>query len=146
MPRVDFYVLPDAGDPEQFTCELAGKIHRQQLELYILASSREHAGKLDNMLWTYKDISFLPHSLIDADDVEQQSITIGWDDIPSKSKAVLINLSSGIPEMANDFDRIVEIVAPVEAEKQQARDRYKQYRHSGYELHNHVLNSNNVNA
>jgi DNA polymerase-3 subunit chi len=139
MSRVDFYQLPDAGNPEHFTCDLAGKIHRQQLELYILADSREHADKLDELMWTFNDISFLPHSMIDANGADKQSITIGWDNLPAKSKEVLINLSSGIPEMANDFERVVEIVAPLEADKQQARDRYKQYQQNGYELHYHDL-------
>jgi DNA polymerase-3 subunit chi len=139
MSRVDFYQLSDAGNPEHFTCDLAGKIHRQQLELYILADSREHADKLDELMWTFNDISFLPHSMIDANGADKQSITIGWDNLPAKSKEVLINLSSGIPEMATDFERVVEIVAPLEADKQQARDRYKQYKQNGYELHYHDL-------
>jgi DNA polymerase-3 subunit chi len=142
MPRVDFYILPEQGVRERFTCDIASKIHRQQLELYIHTASKEEATALDDLLWTFKDISFLPHSLVGADNTD--TITIGWEGMTASPRTVLINLSSEVPEFANDFERIVEIVPPEAAYKQQARQRYKQYREAGFELHNHEIDSTDV--
>ncbi len=139
MPRVDFYILSEQGSRERFTCDIATKIRQQELQLYIHADSREEASILDDFMWTHKDISFLPHSLLDADDAGTNSITIGWQGMSSKSTEVLINLSTSIPDFATDFDRIVEIVPPNDPYKQQARERYKQYRQAGFELENHDL-------
>lgn len=94
---------------------------------------------LDNLMWTFKDISFLPHCLIDADDSDSSTITIGWQGTTAKSNEVLINLSTTVPEFVDSFERIVEIVAPDNPNKQQARARYLHYREAGCELHNHNL-------
>ena len=89
---------------------------------------------LDDLMWTYKDISFLPHGLID-DDADGNTITIGWEGEVSNSNEVLINLSSNVPEFVDNFKRIIEIVPADNADKQRARDRYRQYRQAGFELH-----------
>ena len=144
MPRVDFYILSEQGNRERFTCDIATKIRKQNLHLYIHTSSREEASMLDDLLWTHNDISFLPHSLIDADDAETNTITIGWEGMNSKSNEVLINFSMKIPDFASDFDRVVEIVPADEPHRQLARERYKQYRQAGFELHNNDLRSANA--
>ena len=146
MPRVDFYILSEQGNRERFTCDIATKIRKQNLQLYIHASSREEAGLLDDLLWTHNDISFLPHSLIDADDADANTVTIGWEGMNSKGNEVLINLSTNIPDFAGNFDRIVEIVPANEPYRQQARERYKEYRQAGFELHNNDLRSANADV
>jgi DNA polymerase-3 subunit chi len=144
MPRVDFYILSEQGNRERFTCDIATKIRKQNLQLYIHASSREEAGLLDDLLWTHNDISFLPHSLIDADDAVTNTVTIGWEGMNSKGNEVLINLSMNIPDFAGNFDRVVEIVPASEPYRQQARERYKEYRKAGFEVHNNDLRSANT--
>ena len=144
MPRVDFYILSEQGNRERFTCDIATKIRKQNLQLYIHASSREEADLLDELLWTHNDISFLPHCLIDADDAGANTVTIGWEGMNSKGNEVLINLSMNIPDFAGNFDRVVEIVPANEPYRQQARERYKEYRQAGFELHNNDLRSANA--
>ncbi len=146
MPRVDFYILPDQGQRERFTCDIANKIRRQDLQIYIHTSSREEAGVLDDLLWTFKDISFLPHCLIDADDAGTNTITIGWEGTTANSNEVLINLSTEIPDFADNFNRIVEIVPPEDPHKQRARERYKQYQQGNIELHNNDLRTTRAPA
>ncbi len=94
---------------------------------------------LDDLLWTHKDTSFLPHSLIDAEDSDASTITIGWEGMSARHNEVLINLGTSIPEFAGRFDRVVEIVAADDTHRQQARERYKQYRQASFELHKHDL-------
>ena len=140
MTRVDFYILPESGDRERFTCELAGKIRRQDLGLHIHTASPEAATKLDTLLWTFKDTSFLPHSLLE-DAKEEDKLTIACEGYRSEPQSVLINLGDDIPAFADNFERVVEIVPPQENHRQQARQRYKQYRDAGFDLHNHDLSS-----
>ena len=146
MSRVDFYILAEQGNRERFTCDIATKIRQQELQLYIHTGSREEAVVLDDLMWTFKDISFLPHSLVDADDSNTSTITIGWQGMTAKSNEVLINLSTTVPEFVGNFERIVEIVAPDDPDKQQARARYLHYRQAGFELHNHNLASEHAPA
>jgi DNA polymerase III subunit chi len=135
MPRVDFYKLPEQKNRESFTYDIATKIRQQKLQLYIYTNSREEANILDDVLWTHKDIGFLPHCLIDAEDADNNGITIGWQGMTAKSNEVLINLSENVPEIVKDFDRIVEIALSIDPYRQQARERYKHYQQTDVELH-----------
>jgi len=146
MARVDFYILSDQATREAFTCDLAAKIYLQTLPLYIHASSRDEAVVLDELLWTHADVSFLPHCLVDSEDANTSSITIGWEGMHSNSTQILINLSSTIPDFASDFDRVVEIVPADESYKLQARERYKEYRQAGFEMHNNDLRATNASS
>ena len=139
MPRVDFYILSESASRENFSCDLAAKIQKQNLGLHIQTGSRDEACRLDDLLWTFRDISFVPHSLCDADDLDSNNISLGWPGVNTPHSDVLLNLDAVIPNNAGDFDRVVEIVPPDESYKAEARQRYKHYRDNGYELHNHDM-------
>ena len=140
MPQVDFYILPEQATVERFTCEIADQIHGQGLDVYVLAGSRNAALALDDLMWTWKDTSFLPHRLVDSDD-DDCRITIGWEGAGNRAGQVLINLVTTVPQDAGNFERVVEFVPPGATEKQLARQRYRHYREAGFELRNHDLNS-----
>lgn len=144
MPRTDFYILAESSSPSRFACSIANKAWQQGNSVHIAALTREEAAKMDDLLWTFHDISFLPHALIDDAQAEQTSITIGWPGATCPDREVLINLTGEIPDFSKEFDRIVEIVAP--EEKQGARERYKRYRDMGFELHSHDMNAEKTNV
>ena len=139
MTRVDFYILHNQNPPENFACALSNKIIRQGLNIHIHTESRESAVSLDDYLWTFNDISFLPHQLADSTDGIESPIIIGWNGIEPSGSNVLINLNTTIPDFAGSFNRIIEIVAANEPQREQARERYREYRQRGYELHNHDM-------
>lgn len=146
MTRVDFYVLHDQNPAEKFACALSTKIIRQGLNIHIHTDSRDTAGSMDDYLWTFKDVSFLPHKLVDESDRLETPITIGWDGCNPGNNDVLINLGLNIPDFADTFDRIIEIVAANGPIREQARDRYRQYRDMGFELHNHDMEPKHANT
>jgi len=141
MPRVDFYVLPENSSTERFACTIANKAWQQGHTVYVETATREDAGVIDDLLWTFNDISFLPHVVLDTAGTPVERVVIGWHNGPPANYDVLINLTMDIPAAAERFARIVEIVAGDNRQKDQARKRYKSYRERGYELHNHTLDS-----
>lgn len=141
MTRVDFYILQDQNPPEKFACAITGKIFRQGLKIHVHTDSREAAAALDDYMWTYRDISFLPHQLADNSEQAETPITIGWNGTAPGNDGVLVNLGVEIPEFAADFARIIEIVAAYDPLRSQARNRYRQYRERGYEMHNHDIDA-----
>ena len=145
MARVDFYILQDQNPPERFACAISGKIFRQGRKIHIHTDSRESAVALDDLLWTYRDISFVPHQLSDGGEGDTP-ITIGWTAAAARRDGVLINLSEKIPEFAGDFARIIEIAAANDPLRSQARERYRQYRDLGYEMHNHEIDRQYANV
>ena len=139
MPQVDFYILSERHSSERFLCQLTSKIWQQGHKVYIHTNHQEQAQQLNERLWTFSDISFLPHALSEPDGNPDTPITIGWNDAVSEDQDVLINLNKIVPGFAEGFSRIVEIVASDEATKQNARTHFREYRQRGYELESHNI-------
>src|SRR5687768_13867816 len=65
MARVDFYVLAEEGSDVRyrFACRLAEKAVDQGHRVYLQTTSLAEAQRLDELLWTFSDRSFLAHEL-----------------------------------------------------------------------------------
>jgi len=69
MGRVDFYILEqaDAQARLKLACRLAEKAWSQSQRVLLLTSGDADAQALDEMLWTFRDRSFVPHEIYSAD-------------------------------------------------------------------------------
>lgn len=144
MPQVDFYVLTENSSRDYFVCLLAQKIWKQGNHIWINTASEAIAETLNELLWTFNDISFIPHALIS----ETSDAAIG--DVPviigcgeehiTEHTPVVINLADDILQL-NAIARIVEIVAGDETQRQKYRRRYAAYRERGYQLNKHTIES-----
>ncbi len=145
MAQVDFYILPENGNQKYFACALIQKAWKQGNNIFVNTRSESEAVAFDDLLWTFKDISFLPHCLAANNNTGNSPIVIGEDNqtnsqIPDHT-TVMLNLTDQIPRDTNKLKRILEIVAGSESERQQARKRYAEYRDQGHELNNHKIES-----
>ncbi len=141
MTRIDFYVLPENSTthPESVACRLTEKAYSQGHRIFIHTGNREQAQYLDQLLWTYKQDSFLPHALCDSELADDSPIQIGSGDEPSGDCDVLINLSGEVPGFFSRFERVAELVAGDSTARQQSRDAFRFYKDRGYPLHTHQL-------
>ena len=142
MARVDFYVLTQVDERarQMLACKLAEKAWRLDNTVYIHASSREDAERLDQLLWTFRDGSFVPHGLAGRNDgTESSPIMIGADDDGVGPRDLLINLCDEIPSFAEGFPRVAELVTSDESCRLASRKRYAAYRDQGHELNTHKL-------
>lgn len=145
MTRVDFYILSsDKSSRDKLACALTGKALAQGQQVYIHTESRESAALMDDLLWTFRDISFIPHTLANEAAEHNSQVCIGWKGITPNSSDILINLGLEIPEFIRSFTRVMEIVVTDGASRQQSRDRYRRYRDMGFELHSHELESDHA--
>lgn len=145
MAQVDFYILPENGKQEHFACALIQKAWKQGNNIFVNTRSESAAAAFDDLLWTFKDTSFLPHCLAANNNTEDSPIVIGHDDqtnaqIPGHT-TIMLNLTDQMPRDTNKLKRILEIVAGNESDRQQARKRYAEYRDQGHELNNHKIES-----
>ncbi|NGP51923.1 DNA polymerase III subunit chi [Thioalkalivibrio sp. XN8] len=145
MTRVDFYVLdaPAVQARELFACRLTEKAWRLQHRVYLHAASAEAARQVDQLLWTFRDGSFVPHS-IDTEDLDpavagRTPVRIGAGGEPRFEAELLINLGAEVPLFFSRFDRVAEIVAGTDEEKAAARERFRFYRDRGYALATHQI-------
>ena len=141
MSRVDFYILKDAGENARqlFACRLAEKAYRLKHSVHIHADSREIAARIDDLLWTFRDGSFVPHEVLPRADTTQAPVTIGFGENAAMECDLLINLGSDLPGCGSAFPRIAEIVSSNEENRQQSRRRFIQYREQGYTLESHNI-------
>jgi DNA polymerase-3 subunit chi len=141
MPRIDFYLLDDPAPNgvALLACRLTEKAFLLGHSIFIQAGSEDQAQALDNLLWTFKPGSFLPHARHPGSDGKTTPILIGHNTEPQADAQVLINLSAEIPAFYPRFERVAELVGPGETVRQQARERFRTYRDSGCELNTHNL-------
>lgn len=140
MTRVDFFVLRRGGDDPYLTsCRLAAKASAQSKRVYLHVASEADAVHLDELLWTFKDISFVPHKLATDASLPDAQVLIGCEEPPAESFEVLVNLAREIPPFFSRFERVIELVAHAEPDRTEARKRYRFYRDRGYPLETHEL-------
>lgn len=144
ITQVDFYVFQQSQEdyPWQFMCKLIEKIYKKNLPLWVYCASFTQAQTLDNLLWTYDDTSFLPHTLQSAEPNTQAPIVISDPSYPPPSpmhSKVLFNLSETIPVFDQPFSRIVEIVLPHAPSKAKSREIFRAYQRQGYSIKTHPM-------
>jgi len=140
MARIDFYVLSQSGEQARqlFACRLAEKAYKLEHTVHIHAADEATAGRVDELLWTFRDGSFVPHDLLrSGTDAPRAPVTVGWDPACSVSRDLLINLDDVVPACASAFPRIAELVTSDEDSKQKSRRRFVTYRDEGHELDTH---------
>ena len=142
MARIDFYILAQGDERARqvLACKLAEKAWRLDNSVYIHARDRADAERLDELLWTFRDGSFVPHGMVGRDDGTADSpIMIGCGDAGVEKRDLLINLCDDVPAFIEGFPRVAELVTSDEHCRSLSRQRYATYRDQGHELNTHNL-------
>ena len=79
MSQADFYIMKEAEDEQRFliACRLTEKAMAQGLKVYIHTASEQSAQDMDDLLWSFKPESFIPHTIVGLeDDMEDEEIPV----------------------------------------------------------------------
>lgn len=142
MTQIDFYILPQNEREARlaFACRLIEKAHALGHRIYVHAETENDADALDELLWSYRPASFLPHARLGADDGDTRpGIEIGTGDDAGDHSDVLINLALKVPSFHSRFARVTEIVVQDEQVLQATRASWKFYNDSGFPLQRHDM-------
>ena len=139
MTRVGFYVVQAADQAQrmQVAARLADKAFQQGHRIFINAVDESQARSLDELLWSFRPASFLPHGLHGQEHAD--SIAIGWGQEPENHTDLLINLQLNIPRFFSRFARVAEVVTQDPASLEALRESWKFYQERGYQLEKHDL-------
>lgn len=141
MSRVDFYVLAeDTPDARlRYACHLAEQAVEQGHRVYLQTAAHAEALRLDELLWTFNDRSFLPHEVFSGHPASHARVMImlGESAAPPSHRQLLVNFSDVVPPDLEAYERIAEIVDADPERKRSARERYRQYRERGCTLESH---------
>lgn len=136
MTQIHFYILSDENHL-LFTCRLLEKNYKQKRRMYIHTDNQKKAHDIDELLWTYRDDSFLPHHLYNEGPDNPPPIQIGFNYTPEKHRDILINLSETVPEFYSQFACVFEVVPSDAVLQQAARVRYRHYQTQKNEIVTH---------
>ena len=139
MSRADFYIINGKTSAPRFSCSIASKAWASGNSVFIITRNEDEAGEIDDLLWTYHDISFVPHARINNSSSDVP-VLIGWNGGDTPEADVIINLTDSIPDCVSSFERIIEIIPEDPALKTRGRERYRRYRELGFELFDHTIN------
>ncbi|OGA13608.1 MAG: DNA polymerase III subunit chi [Betaproteobacteria bacterium RIFCSPLOWO2_02_FULL_63_19] len=137
MTRIDFY--SNAEPKLRIACQLAAKAVQRSFRVLILAPEEEIARAVDKMLWTFPATGFLPHCMVSDRLAAETPVLIARNCEALPHDQVLLNLASDAPVPFTRFQRLIELVASDEADKNAGRVRFRFYRDRGYEIHHHDL-------
>jgi DNA polymerase-3 subunit chi len=148
--QVMFYILPDkektdVSDSNTNTvlyqaCLQASYFYRQNQRVFIYTQDQKSAEQVDEMLWAFDSDSFVPHNLSGEGPKQGAAVEISHQ-APRGRRPVLINLSSTVPDFANQFQLIVDFVPTDETLKQLARQRFKTCRQWGFQVDNQAVST-----
>lgn len=139
MTRIDFYVLPETTSDARwlFACRLIDKVHRMGMRTLVVMDNETDARQFDELLWTFKPESFIPHQLIDAD--KPAPVEITFNENSGDHQGLLLNLSNVIPPYFSRFERLSEIVIQETESLQTSRERFGFYKQRGYPIETRKL-------
>jgi len=138
--RVDFYIL-DAAEPaarERFACRLIEKAYKLEHKIYALTDDDDQAQKFDDLLWTFRKGSFVPHALANDAAATESPVVVGQATAAADDCDLLVNLGAGTPDCISRFGRIIEVVDASEPGRASGRQRFSAYKAQGLEpeVHN----------
>src|SRR5690606_5350796 len=143
MTHIDFYILSDDASAARwhFACRLIDKVTRLGHRVLVTLDDPAEAQEFDELLWTFKPESFIPHACLPCDRLEQVEITTDLQsEIPLHNHHnVLLNLSSRVPAYFSRFERLSEVVIQQPEVLNNTREHYSFYRERGYPIQHRNL-------
>jgi DNA polymerase-3 subunit chi len=153
---VDFYLLQEESSPKEpdsdrvsqatlsdtkalFACRLIEKAYLLGHKMFIYCNNKQDAETLDELLWTFKEDSFIPHNLQGEGPENPPPVQLGYELEPRGFSDILLNFADTIPVFFNRFQRIMEIVPNEEQAKEISRLHYREYRARGCLLKTHQI-------
>ena len=144
MTQVDFYILESDSEDARLrhACALVDRAMQQSQHVFINSASESEARKLDELLWTFSQGSFIPHRVVREELAAPpiEPVIIGLQQPPAGERwDVMINLAADVPEFFSRYQRVAEVVDGNTVRREQSRDRYRFYRDRGYQLKTHQV-------
>ena len=139
MTLVGFYVVQtsDSGQRLRVAARLADKAFQRGHRIFINATDEAQASELNELLWSFRPASFLPHGL--HGQKHSETIAIGWGQEPNNHNDLLINLQLEIPSFFSRFARVAEVVTQEPDSLAALRKSWTFYKERGYQLEKHDL-------
>lgn len=132
MTEIKFFFNVD--DKILFACKLAKKACDSGRKLIVYAPTVELADRFDRALWTFSQLSFVPHVKSGHALAADTPIVIAVDDAGLTHHEALLNLGDEAPPFFSRFEQLREVVSTDPDDRGYARERLKYYKSRGFDV------------
>lgn len=139
MTEVAFHF--NVPDKLGYACRLVRKATGAGARV-VVTGDADLLQSLDQLLWTFSALEFLPHchaASADARTLAASPVVLADSPRSTPHHQVLVSLGSQVPEGFERFERLIELVAREDGDRQRARARWKHYADRGYAIKTHDL-------
>ena len=135
VTRIDFH--SNAPNKPGYACRLAREAYAAGSRLVIFSADNAVLTSLDQLLWTFSALDFLPHCRAGDSLAAETPIILASSASGLPHHQLLISLDEVQPDFFSRFDRLIEIVGTDEEDIAAGRRRWKFYKDRGYPLTHH---------
>ena len=137
MTEVAFHF--NAPDKLGYACRLLRKAVAKGSKV-VVTGEAELLRDLDVALWTFAPLEFIPHCQQEGSApavLAASAVVLADAPRAAPHHQVLVNLGRQVPDGFERFERLIEVVTADEADRLQARQRWKHYAERGYAITRH---------
>ncbi|MCB0281260.1 MAG: DNA polymerase III subunit chi [Calditrichae bacterium] len=135
-PYIVFIELKIASKAK-YVCDLAEKLYDSNVSVTIFTGDAKTVNQVDDLLWTWKQESFVPHSVHDQNSAAQGPVilTVQKESLPDTDALILFDPLPA--EYLSKYKLIIDFAEVYHADKvKESRIRFKNLRDSGlFDLH-----------
>ena len=129
-----FYILNSDDDINYSICKIIKKFYENEKKIIVSSKNSILIDKVNKSLWTFEQLSFIPHSTNRDYDpltpVLLNETNYINDSIIKKDYNVFINLDDEVKTDYHDHEIVVELVSSDEQQKKIERDKYLYYKNN----------------
>ena len=140
MTEIKFFFNVD--NKLNFACRMARRAYDDGRKLIVYAPSLKLADEFDRLLWTFSQLSFVPHVKASHPLAAETPIMIASDDSGLTHHDSLLNIGDDPPPFFSRFDALREVVSSDADDRASARERVKFYKSRGFEVLTHDMLAN----
>ncbi len=118
----------------RFACKLAKRAYEDGRKLVVYAPTPALADEFDRALWSFSQLSFVPHVKSGHPLAGQTPVVIAHDDAGLAHHEALLNLGDDPPPFFSRFDALREMVLADENDRARARERARFYKSRGFDV------------
>jgi DNA polymerase-3 subunit chi len=134
MTEIGFYHLTRTP-LERALPKLLERVLASGMRAVVMAGSAERVEALDAALWTYEQLSFLPHGSVRDGEAESQPIWLTTEDENPNGAKVLVLTDGAASAHVRDYARCLDMFDGRDpAAVETARGRWKDFKQAGHTL------------
>ena len=125
-----FFIELAVSNKVKYICDIVEVFYNAEIPVDIYCTQKKDAVFLDQLLWSWKQDSFIPHAL--ADDRDDEPVVLHFSEIPKGANGALILFDPIESNLFSKFSYVIDFAELYDSQRLLAsRKRFKEIRDGG---------------